>query len=242
MIESRKNNIQMEEEDVNNLIGLSIEQAYDIQRIIISNIGLNVCGWKLGGTNIKTRDIFKVEELYWGPVYEGAISNDPSQIDLNCGEVEIAFKIKNDISKSPSIIDSSYLYDYIDSVALAIEYPWSVFKSFGKASIIALIADCCASGQCLISEEIPFEEFDNKVNVSVEVDGFIVESGATDLLVDDLFVILCDFITNAKSKGFILEAGQWIFTGGLTSCRTYTQGSVVNITSNHLPGLSFLMT
>ena len=239
IVNARMNHTVLTDQDVNQLSGISISQAYELQKEIIDGAGVGISGWKLGGTNSKTREVFNVKELYWGAVFEGEITNSSSKINLERGEVEIAFKLNKNIETLSDEVTLSELDLYIESVSLSIEYPWSTFKSFGKAGVLALITDCCASGQCLLGRAIPFDEFNGEASVDVEIDGVIVESGSSKLLVDGLYNTLCDFINNAHSRDFSLKKDQWVFTGGITSCRVYKKDMQVMLKCDGLPDISF---
>lgn len=239
IINSRENRSILLNADLGSLSKISIDAAYDVQKKVINGLRSEVSGWKLGGTNVKTRNTFNVSGLYWGAVLKGGVVKNSTEINLQKGEVEIAFKFNEKIESLNKVINEIELGGYIDSVALAIEYPWSVFEGFGKAGVLALISDCCASGMCLLGEDIPFNEFSGKVSVKVNIDGVEVESGSSEKLVDGVYKTLTDFINDSLAHGFELKADQWVFTGGITSCRVYEQGSFVQLICEGLPGLSF---
>jgi len=234
----RKNNVS---NNCNNtdFDSITIDQAYNIQKEVIRSLGHEVIGWKLGGTNIKTRNTFNVEELYWGPIFDGNITDKPLELTLKRGEVEVAFKLNSNIDNLDHKICANDLALYIDSVALSVEFPWSVFNSFGSAGVLALISDCCASGQCFVGEAIAFDEFSGFSKMTISVDGEAIESCTTDNLVDGVYSTVCDFINMSDEKGFSLSGGQWVFTGGLSSCKMYDSGDVVEITCDSLADITF---
>lgn len=239
---ARRNNKLIESNEIDFLSKLSINQAYEFQKLIISGLKKDVSGWKLGGTNAKTRNVFNVKELYWGAVFNGDIVKESSKLNLSKGEVEVAFKLNSKIESLEKDITSSELGDYIESVALSVEYPWSVFESFGHAGVLALIADCCASGMCLLGKEIPFTDFSGSADVTINVDDVDIETGSTDNLVDDVDTTLCNFINNALMNKFTLTRDQWVFTGGITTCRNFDANAQVKIQCESLPGLFFIVS
>ena len=218
---------------------MSVKQAYQVQNDIIKSTDVGVVGWKLGGVNSKTRDLFSVEELYWGPIFDTCILNNPSQLMLDCGEVEVALKFSDNIERIQRNITPVDLSMCIESVALSIEYPHSIFPNVVALGVSALISDCCGSGQCLLGKEIPFSQFSGAANIKVNIDTVEVETCATDILIDGLYQTVCDFINRSLEFGFELKGGQWVFTGGLSECRAYKPGSFLKIDCDTLPNISY---
>ena len=218
---------------------ISVKQAYKIQNDIIKSADVGVVGWKLGGVNFKTRDLFSVDELYWGPIFDTCILNNPSELMLYCGEVEVALKFNSNIENLQHNISPDDLNEYIQSAALSIEYPHSIFPNVVALGVSALISDCCGSGQCLLGKEIPFDQFSEDVNIKVNIDTVDVEMCSTDILIDGLYQTVCDFINKSLEFGLELKGGQWVFTGGLSECRPYEVNSFVRIESNILPSISY---
>ena len=233
---SKTKNIMLSYEDFKYV---SLSDAYLIQAKVINFLQREVVGWKLGGVNLKTRSMFNVNELYWGPIFDKCILNDSSELMMNCGEVEVAFKFNNDIENLIKKITPEDLSDYVQSVALSIEYPYSIFSNVKEIGVSALISDCCGSGQCLLGKEIPFDQFSEDVNIIVNIDTVDVEMCSTDILIDGLYQTVCDFINKSLEFGLELKSGQWVFTGGLSECRPYEVNSFVRIESNILPSISY---
>ena len=218
---------------------ISVKQAYKIQNDIIKSADVGVVGWKLGGVNFKTRDLFSVDELYWGPIFDTCILNNPSELMLYCGEVEVALKFNSNIENLQHNISPDDLNEYIQSAALSVEYPYSIFPNVVELGVSALISDCCGSGQCLLGKEILFSQFYGAANIKVSIDTVEVETCSTDILIDGLYQTVCDFINKSLEFGLELKSGQWVFTGGLSECRPYKVNSFVRIECNILPGISF---
>jgi 2-keto-4-pentenoate hydratase len=239
IIKSRNDRQINENFSKENFSNMSLFDAYSIQKGVIDGLNKRVSGWKLGGTNTKTRNLFNVDELYWGPVFNGCITTNPQDIELYCGEVEIALKLNKNIQSIDVKVDPENLPKYIDSVALAIEYPQSFISNISEFGVQALISDCCGSGQCLISREMPFLEFINGSMIDIKVNSITIEKCSTDFLIGGLHQVACDFINNSIQLGFKLNSGQWLFTGGLSECRVYDKNSRVKISGDNVPCLEF---
>ena len=202
IIKSRSDRQINENFSKENFSNMSLFDAYSIQKIVINGLNKRVSGWKLGGTNTKTRNLFNIDELYWGPVFNGCITTNPEDIELYCGEVEIALKFNKNIQSISDKVDAENLPKYIDSVALAIEYPQSFISNISEFGVQALISDCCGSGQCLISTEIPFLEFiEAKKNNKSKVELLGTGNPFREFLFnDDLAEAIYFLLKSSKSK------------------------------------------
>ena len=213
---------------------ISLAESYSIQLGVINALGRKVVGWKLGGTNDKTRKMFNTSELYWGPIFEGRIVKNSEKIHLNCGEVEVALRFDKAIQCVKDAITPLEVENYFDSVALSMEYPWSTIRNVSDLGITALISDCCSSGQCFLGDNISFSKFIDYGLMKISINSQMVEEFSTDLLVDGLRETVCDFINKSTRMGFELKSGQWVFTGGLSQCRSYDAGAYIQVDSNNL--------
>lgn len=219
---------------------LSLDEAYEVQRNIIATSSEKVIGWKLGGTNEMTRQKFNVNELYWGPILAKRFHTDDEQVALSRGEVELAFQFDGGVEGINGRLECDGLIKVIDKMCLSVEFPWTTINNLDKEGVVALIADCCAAGTAVLGKPVKFEPLlVQAAEVRVRKNGEKVESGNESLLLGGVLQTLCDFINASRDKGFHLQAGQWIFTGGLTSCYQYTSGDDVKIESDSLPWCKF---
>ena len=211
-------------------------EAYQIQNQVIDLLGREVVGWKLGGTNEHTRQKFNVSELYWGPVFKkDLLESNNEAVGLNvsnffCGEVECAIFLKRVPVSAEEIHSQFNLKDYVSHLSLSLELPWSSFKSVDNLGVASLISDLCATGNAIISNPVLLEDFEMSnfvANISVNKE-FIQQADLSNLSYD-LASVLKEFFMLSLEQGVKLREGQWIFTGGLTSCVRLSLGDYVEV-------------
>lgn len=222
---------------LNAFIDKSILDAYNIQKNVINGTNKKVVGWKLGGTNKTTKELFNVSELYWGPVFEGGLKESLDDLSLKCGEVEIAFRLSENISGNNKQVSLQNLNEYVSEVCFSVEFPWSVFETFGSHGVLPLIADCCASGEVVLGKKIQYCDYVDPYNISMFENGKKLYELEEVGLLDTPEQTLVDFINKAKQRGFNLQGDQWVFTGGITACQSLEWKELV-ITSS-LSEMSF---
>jgi 2-keto-4-pentenoate hydratase len=203
-------------------LSIDLDDAYSVMSSAIQNSNQAVGAWKLGGTNQKTQNTFKVSEPYFGALFcdevifitekKGSIPLLPSLK----GEAEIALRISEfGAQKHNSGSDDASLI--FDAWSVAIEFPYSVFSDIPDSGIEALVADRCAAGALVlgpVNVGLPPEEF----SISIEIVGAAKSCGnQEDLLMSPVDAAL-DFRKRAFCGEFDLEAGQWVSTGGITAC------------------------
>ena len=58
-------------------------------------------------------------------------------------------------------------------------------------------------------------------------------------LIDGVYRKLTNFINDSLLRDFGLKTDQWLSIGGIMSCRVYEPGSLVQLSCDGLPGISF---
>ncbi len=238
LVEARIENRKLSDSAANSFYGLTIDNGYEIQKKVIALSKDNVIGWKLGGTNAATRTFFGIDSCYWGPIFYPGLVAENRKLHLTSGEIEIA--VKTNIRNSAGILATpENIGEFIDEIALSVEFPYGVISDYQKAGISSLIADCCASGQVVLGESVPFFEPSSAENITLCVNGSNLLFANSDTLVDGLVRTLCVFINRSRDMGFPLVSNQWIFTGGLSPLIGFHSGDCVEVISTSLPDLKF---
>ncbi len=169
----------------------------------------NIAAWKLGGTTPLTQDIFKVSDLYFGPIYshETFCSGMTVSLPLTECKVELEIAVRHG-SSGP------------DAWAVCAEMPSSGIRDLPGKGVTALVADRCAAGALIIGPTQPINSIDDapKTGVNLISDGQVITSGGTDGLTDTPLSIAHRFCDIAHREGFAPKAGQWIATGGMSPC------------------------
>jgi 2-keto-4-pentenoate hydratase len=238
LLEATVENRKLPDSAANSFFDLTTDNGYEIQKKVIALSKDNVIGWKLGGTNSATRTIFGIDSCYWGPIFYPGLVAENRKLHLTSGEIEIA--VKTNMRNSTGILATpKNIGEFIDEIALSVEFPYGVISDYQKAGISSLIADCCASGQVVLGESVPFFEPSSTENINLCVNGSNVLFANSGTLVDGLVSTLCFFINRSRAMGFPILSNQWIFTGGLSPLISFNFGDCVEVISTSLPDLNF---
>jgi 2-keto-4-pentenoate hydratase len=198
---------------------LAIEQAYQIAKMTIRAGRGKIGGWKLGATTAATRNAFRTDTPYFGPlfnteVFQGKTFARPTLSPLK-GEAEIAYRLARDVRADDDLNDEA-LFDF---AAPAIECPWSIVSNLPEAGLCALLMDRCAAGALLLGQMIPAEAIDANGLIEILIDGRGAASGtANTSMVMAPKVAAIAALKLIMKHGFKPQSGQWISTGGITPC------------------------
>lgn len=209
-----------------------LSAAYAGLKQVSADQGYKWSGWKLGGTNFGTQAAFNVQKLYFGPLHETEIFDQPTvapKLPL-CqvqGEVEIALRVNAD--------KTGY-----DAWCVALEMPASAVENLPGAGVEALIADRCGAGALLLGPAYDGELPDLSAAVfRIVQDGQTLSESGIETLVGTPASILSDFIGELALHGYDLNAGDWVATGGITKCCPLDLGAVVSIQRDDVEELKF---
>lgn len=212
---------------------ISLIEAYKVLKLFLEGGNQTVSAWKLGGTNKKTQDAFNVGEAYYGPIFTSELSTvmgDQGMMpDLRLiqGEAEMAVRLTSfgADKRNAASVDRGLIFD---QWAVAIEFPYSVFSDLPSAGIAALVVDRCAAGALMLGPShagLPPEKF----CLTIDVNGEQESSGTQDAMLVHPIDAALEFRALAFKHGFELNAGQWISTGGLTSCLRMNRDDAVTL-------------
>lgn len=228
-------------------VALSVDDAYVIQKEVTSKLG-EVIGWKLGGTNEKTKQAFKNEELYFGPIFKNSlISHKGSKINLADlhkplkGEVEIAFTLSNKIAELDAGYESHRLFDYVDFVHICLEMPWTQFEQ-PTSGLEWLIADLCGCNALLLGQGKECKGLDlNDVGININMTSGEDEiaSGSRFNILGSPEIVLKEFFDLALKYKLDLKPGQVVATGGATACVPIPDGKIISLDATELDPLQF---
>lgn len=214
---------------------LDLNDAYVVQRRFADDTS-NICGWKLGGTNKLTKDLFKVEELYFGFLREDQIFGigyrPINELILNTFEVEIC--VKTPINYSHLKI---YSEEEIQSwnAYLGLEFPQTRIANLPEKGVAHLIADNCAAGALFVSNTL--FKLGRGTSITVRIDGIKVSEKID--LITEVSQIVGQFLEINKKHGFIIESGQMIATGGISKLLTLEKNQTISIKKDSKTILEF---
>jgi 2-keto-4-pentenoate hydratase len=204
----------------------TIDDAYDFATATIKLLGTRVAGWKLGATTAGTRRAFATDEIYFGALLDeeiwdaGGTSTLPSPPVFR-GEAEIALRLGVDVCSDASGADvNSQASALFDAWAPALEAPYSCISNVGELGLRALLMDRCSAGALYLGvSRQGIDERDMNRPLQIFVDGVCMAEGtaSTSLLMSPVDAAT-GFLQVALSRGVNMFRGQWISTGGITSC------------------------
>lgn len=221
----------------------SIEEAYKVQKMVVKKIGWNVGGWKLGGTNQITRDLFQCETAYYGPIEKKKIINAKIQDGFNWdlpgsirGEAEVAFRLSSKIDTLRVLSSLEEVFDYVDAIAPSLECPYSTIPDIETAGLGSLIGDLCGSGYLILGTIIPILNnyfIDNDI-IKVNQDNRDEEIGSTQNIIGSPVQSLYDFLNLTLKNEVKLQQGQWVATGGCTNCIKFDFCTPINVSFSNI--------
>lgn len=179
-------------------------------------------GWKIGGSNHASRAAFGVDRLYYGALAREEILPQPAPPPTAAlpelkGEVEIALRLDATATG-------------FDAWCVALEMPASALAGLQDLGVVALVADRCAAGALVLGPIETGRLPGADARFGQLVNGVVRADAGYEALTDGPEEILCDFIALARAHGAPLAPGQWVATGGITPCLTYSKGDRVEVT------------
>lgn len=228
-----------------NMLPVSIDEAYAIQRQVTHNLKRQVSGWKLGGTNTKTIEVFACSEPYFGPLFEDKTFIHSTNVDIKGllevkGEAELVFKLSKKVEALTQ--DAALnINELITDVAPAIEMPSACFSDMKTGGVKLLIADLCGTGALVIGDFIAFSGFEslNGLNISISQEQTVLTTGNTNNIIPDQYKVLHAFFKLAIKHSVKLKEGQLIASGGCTDCVPFSLGHEVNVKFEGFNNFSF---
>lgn len=216
----------------------SLKDAYNIQKSVVKKLNLNIGGWKLGGTNKTSREIFSCSHLYCGPIDSKNIilSNTNKYFNWTLptkpqGEAEISFRLSSNIQNLCKLNNKNDVFSYVDALAPSLELPYSVIDKNQNKELSLLISDLCGSGYLVLGDVIPIQRFKSSAYEAIEIiqSSTRLESGSTKNIIGSPKLSLFEFLNFAFENKLKLTKGQWIATGGCTPCTELVFNSRIQV-------------
>lgn len=219
-------------------IVISKEEGYLIQKNVTKQLGWTVGGWKLGGTNEATRNLFKCNKAYFGPIKEGNIffagqlTRDDNLVARGLiGEPELAFRLRRDFSNKDSISSPADALKYFDAFAPAFECPVMGSAQIEYRNLGELVADLCGSGFLVLGKPQLIGRLSESMDYDVIVrqGDKIISKGNSSYIIGSPVNALFEFLHLSQISGFETRPGQWIATGGCAPCASICANSWVSV-------------
>jgi 2-keto-4-pentenoate hydratase len=226
------------------------EAAYALVREAIADDSAYGAAWKLGGTTATTQRIFSVDKLYFGVLHQSELAVRPNIApgfpthELK-GEAEIALRLAPTVDAlldaGSDAIRMAQPSSLFDGWCIALEMPSSPISNLVEMGVVALIADRCAAGFLALGEIYTLEEMSSwdSAEIRIAKNGLQLTSGGAGALLAPPHECARAFLIEALEQNHRPCAGQWVSTGGATSCVSFEPGARIDVFYGQSLELSF---
>ncbi|MDW3206782.1 MAG: hydratase [Alphaproteobacteria bacterium] len=199
------------------------DKAYAVQNDMIAALGLPVAGWKVGATNADVQKMLKVDEPFYGPLFDRWIYPAPNRIptpdgSMNVVEVEFAFRMSADLPPRDKSYSEAEVADAVAAVFPAIEIIDRRLPGGFGVDANWLIADGAANHAFTHGRgRADWREIDlAATQVRVSMDGQEIGTGSGAAALGGPLVVLHWLANALNSRGKGLRVGDWVSTGVVT--------------------------
>lgn len=213
---------------------------YEIQSEVLTLTHDQIVAWKLGGTGSKSSS-----GVTCGPIFADSSFLSSTSLGLFEGEldpvgffgleIELAIKLHSDFAWK---VASGAYADIIQSVAIAIEVPWSVFE-FQSAASDLILSDFCASGLLIRSNGKSFDDVTaEKFYSEMYRNGSLILAADLSGLKFSLVDAALAFLQLVNAHKLLFNSSMWIATGSLAELVPIHTGCQYVVKSNLFDDIS----
>ena len=222
---------------------LSLEQAYEIQRLSIQQRlarGERRVGVKMGLTSRAKMEQVGVDRVIWGRLTDAMQVEEGSRISLSNyvhprAEPEVAFLLKQPLAGKVTITEAAAA---VEAVAPAIEIIDSRYENF-KFSLSDVVADnSSSSGFVLGRWNRPDLDIDN-LGIVLEINGRPAQVGSSAAILGSPWRALVAAAELSALADEPLQTGWIVLAGGATAAVALRPGARVRATIAQLGNVSF---
>ncbi|WDL95734.1 2-keto-4-pentenoate hydratase [Alicyclobacillus sp. ALC3] len=202
--------------------GLTVDQAYDIQRFNIDNAlaaGDRLVGWKMGLTSKAKQVSVGVDEAIYGRLLHSMELFD-SQLSLQGlihprVEPEIAFVMKHRLAGEDVTARDVWLAT--ECVMPAVEVIDSRYRNF-SFTLVDVVADNASSAKFLVADQAysPYQFAWDQVGVVMKKNGEVMQTGAGAAVLGHPVRSVVELAHMLAREGEAIEPGMVVLTGGIT--------------------------
>ncbi|MEC9268379.1 MAG: fumarylacetoacetate hydrolase family protein [Pseudomonadota bacterium] len=196
------------------------DRAYQVQDEMIAALGLPVAGWKVGATSREVQAMLKVDEPFYGPLFDRWIYPAPNRIptpdgSMNIVEIEFAFRMAADLPPRGQSYDAAEIADAVAAVFPAIEIVDRRMTGGFDVNANWLIADGGANHAFTFGRgRADWRDFDlAATQVRISMDGKEMGTGSGAAAMGGPLKVLHWLANALNSRGKGLRAGDWVSTG-----------------------------
>ena len=201
--------------------GLTVDDAYEIQRLTIDNAlrqGDGIVGWKMGLTSKAKQVSVGVDEAIYGRLLS-SMELDSSELTLEGlihprVEPEIAFVFKKRL-QGPKITPRD-VWLATECVMPALEVIDSRYKNF-SFTLIDVVADNASSAKFLVANQAysPYQFQWDEVGVVMRRNGEVMQTGAGAAVLGHPVRSVVSLVEMLHRTGHAIEPGMVVLTGGI---------------------------
>jgi 2-keto-4-pentenoate hydratase len=198
--------------------------AEAIEDNVIARLG-RIAAWKLGATNQAARTAASLARFFIGALPtdrvlpSGCTVTGPwiEEVGVEC---EYAFRFDRALKPGTINVDAESVAAAIGGVHAAFEIPDCRFSAgLGNLGGFATVADNGAAGWLIVGEQCAVGELEyiRDAIVRFSAGGKVLAEGVAAERIERFpYDLLTDFVKLAQSRGFAIEAGQYVVMGSCT--------------------------
>ena len=201
----------------------NLADAYRMQRVVTTQWGDAVAGWKVGATSKQVQELFGITEPVFGPVFDQTVFRSPAALrsadfQHRTLESEFAFRFGADLPGRLEPYTREEVLDAVEAVLPAFEIVSPRLNRLTVDDIPLLVADFCANGGAVLGTACrDWRKLDLRAHtVRLFFGDSLRQEGTGALVLGDPLNVLVWFANALAAHGLTIAAGQFVMTGTMT--------------------------
>ncbi len=202
---------------------MSVEDAYEMQRLATELWNDELVGWKVGATSKEVQTLFGMAEPAYGPVFKQTVYPSPARLKASAFqhlmlEAEFAFTFGESLPARAKPYAREEVLAAIDALIPSIEIISPRFKRLIADHGPQMIADFFGNGGAVLgTPRKEWRDIDLAAHaVSLSIDGTKRQDGTGALVLGNPLNVVEWFVDALRSHGQTIEKGQFVMTGTMT--------------------------
>lgn len=206
------------------------EEAYRIQDRLVTMLGGETIGWKVGCTSAMAQKMTNTDEPFYGRMFKTtshqiSAAIDQGQVFAPIVEPEIAFRLGRDLKSDDAPFDVDAVLDAVDAIYAAVEIVDCRYAQGWPIPIMPTVADNGVHAAFISGDAITdWRSIDRPgISVRVDVEGALeVEGVGANALADPINGLVW-LANRCLARGHHLKAGEIITTGNLATAPVFAK-------------------
>lgn len=198
----------------------TIDEAYGVQDALVTALGRETSGWKIGCTSKMAQEMSQTDEPFYGRMLTASTYANPVVLAMKdffapIVEPEIAFRLGKDLAPANAPYDTDAVLDAVAAMFPAIEIVDCRWAGGWPIRILPTVADNGVHGAFIRGDDVAnWRSVDRTaIAVTAKVNGEAVTDGVSANALDDPINGLVWLANAATKRGHTLKAGEMITTG-----------------------------